>query len=128
MLIARLCPHVFHAWPLCAWPLYKGVTLHCTSYNYLRPRSKSQSRVKQKIRTSQRSNSDYKGPVGQESSSYKGTTIDTYAVYGILRYNLREIDQLYYGQRLREKRCSQRSSIIFGGSQESRKKIPPVKT
>ena len=28
--------------------ILKGVTLHCTSYNYLRPRSKSQSRVKQK--------------------------------------------------------------------------------
>ena len=26
------------------------------------------------IRTSQRSNSDYKGPVGQEPTSYKGTT------------------------------------------------------
>ena len=44
-----------------------------------------------KIRTIQRSNSDYKGPVGQESTSYKGTTIYTYdAVYGILR----EIDHI----------------------------------
>ena len=38
-----------------------------------------------------------KGPVGQEgqeSISYKGTTIDTYAMDGILRYSLREIDHV----------------------------------
>ena len=46
------------------------------------------------IQTSQKSNSDYKGPVGQESTSYKGTTIDTCAVDGILRYSLREIDHV----------------------------------
>ena len=76
-----------------------------------------------KIRTSQRSNNDYKGPVGQEPTSYKGTTIDAYTVEGILRYSLREIDHVqifaigkYYGQGLREKQCSQRSSIIFGGN------------
>ena len=84
-----------------------------------------------KIRTSQRSNSDYKGPVGQESTSYKGTTIDTYAVYGILRYSLREIDHVQIlaivvlWSKVKRKAMS---SIIFVGSQESRKKIPRVKT
>ena len=63
-------------------------------YSDLHPQSKSQSRVKQKIRTSQRSNSDYKGPVSQGSTSYKGTTIDTYVVDGILWYSLREIDHM----------------------------------
>ena len=33
-------------------------------------------------------------PVGQESTSYKSTTIDTYAVDGILRYSLWEIDHV----------------------------------
>ena len=72
----------------------KVVALQYILYSDLRPWSKSQVRVKQKIWTSQRSNSDDKGPVGQESTSYKSTTIDTYVVDGILRYSLREIDHV----------------------------------
>ena len=59
---------------------------HCTAPIFVLGQN-PKSRVRQKIRTSQRSNSDDKGSVGQ-------VTINTYAVHGILRYSLREIDHV----------------------------------
>ena len=79
---------------LIVYAINKGVTLQYILYSDLRPWSKSKSRVKRKIQTNQRSNRDYKGPVGQELTSYKGTTIGIYAVDGILRYSLRKIDHV----------------------------------
>ena len=81
-------------WFLCPQLDLQGVTLQYILYSDFRPWSKSLVRVKQKIRTSQRSNGDYKCPVSQESTSYKGTTIDTYAVDSILWYSKWEIDYM----------------------------------
>ena len=60
----------------------------------LHPRSKSLVKSQAKNPHKSKSNSDYKGPVGQEPTSYKGITINIYTVDGILRYSLRESDHI----------------------------------
>ena len=78
---------------LCVITLHQGGDTSIHLYSDLCPRSKSL--VKSQAKNPEvKGYSDYKGPVGQESTSYKGTTIDTYAVDGILRYSLREIDHV----------------------------------
>ena len=62
--------------------LHQGGDTSIHMYSDLRPQSKSLVKSQAKKSGKVKGHSDYKGPVGQESTSYKGITIDTYAVGG----------------------------------------------